>query len=179
MISENGPRYAVNGRVLPSCYRYDDQDIADALLLVTRRVGRSPRPSEYERERQRVYEEQLGKGEIRTLPTLDVIRRRHGSWNAALTKTGLAPLAPAGVADLGPRRPSYSEGDKLEWMRRAWAALGEPFTSAAYKRWRKDEIARTDAAIPSLDCLAVTFGGWTCARARALPGQPDPENTLD
>lgn len=178
VISKNGGRYAANGRVIPSGYRYDDQDIIDALLMVARRLGRSPRPSEYERERQRIYAELLANGEIRTLPTVDVIRKRYGFWNAALAKAGLAELEHSGEPHLGLRRPSYSEAEKLEWIRRAWAELGEPFTATSYKRWRLKEIAKTDAAVPSLAILERTFGGWKHARARALPGQLGREQPL-
>lgn len=177
VISENGVRYAVNGRVLPSCYRYDDQDIIDALLVVAQRLGRSPRPAEYQRERQRIYDELLSGGEIRTLPTVDVVRKRYGFWNAALTTAGLAPLEHVGEPHLGLRRPSYSEIDKLEWIRRAWSELGEPFTVTAYKRWRLKVIAETGAAVPCRANIERTFGGWKNAWERALPGQPRREVT--
>lgn len=79
VIEENGARYAANGRVLPLRYRYLDEDISSALVMVAQRLGRSPRPAEYQQERQRIADELRPKGRTQPLPSVDVIRKRHGS----------------------------------------------------------------------------------------------------
>jgi len=170
VIGENGARYAANGRVLPLRYRYRNDDITGALLMVAARLGRSPRPAEYQMERQRIHDELLPQGEIRPLPSMDVVRKRYGFWNAALEKAALAPVADPSHPNLGKRYPSYSPAEKLDWIRRAWAECGEPFTAATYKRWRVRTIKTTGAAIPCLPNLERTFGGWKRARELALPG---------
>ena len=56
LLSEGEARSASNGRVLPSRYRYHDEDITNALQTVTRLVGRSPRPREYQDQRRRLVD---------------------------------------------------------------------------------------------------------------------------
>lgn len=170
VIGENEARYSANGRILPLRYAYSDDDIGAALLTVARRLRRSPRPAEYHRERQRIYEDALVNGEIRPIPTVDVIRKRHGDWNAALTKAGLEPVEHPSQPHLGRPRPTYTDAEKLEWLRRAWKELGEPFTAHAYKHWRATKIRMEAAAIPCLPTVERTFGGWKNARRLALPG---------
>ncbi|MDP9250361.1 MAG: hypothetical protein M3O78_03215 [Chloroflexota bacterium] len=170
VIGETSARYAVNGRALPLRYRYHDDDISSALLTAARRLGRSPRPKEYEEERQRIRGEALRQGEMRALPSMDVIRKRYGSWNEALGKAGLAPVEHPSQPHLGKRHPTYTEEEKLEWIRRAFVQLGEPFTAASYKRWRNQKVEQTDADIPCLATIERTLGGWRSARERALPG---------
>jgi hypothetical protein len=171
VLGENEARHAVNGRLLPLRYAYSEQDICSALQLIAKRLGRSPRASEYEKERQRARAEWRASGETEPLPTVDVIRKRYGYWNAALEKAGLTPLAHQNLPHLGTRRPVYTDEEKLDWIRRAWMKVGEPFTGYAYKHWRKEALVETGEAIPCLPVIERTFGGWKRARELALPGQ--------
>jgi hypothetical protein len=171
VLGENEARHAVNGRLLPLRYAYSEQDVCSALQLIAKRLGRSPRASEYEKERQRARAEWRASGETEPLPTVDVIRKRYGYWNAALEKAGLTPLAHQNLPHLGTRRPVYTDEEKLDWIRRAWMKVGEPFTGYAYKHWRKEALVETGEAIPCLPVIERTFGGWKRARELALPGQ--------
>lgn len=169
VIGENEARYSANGRILPLRFRYSDSEISSALLMVARRLGRSPRPEEYRHERQRIYDEAMAKGEIRPIPTVEVIRKRRGDWNAALAAAGLERIEHPSQPHLGTTRPTYTDDEKLEWLRQAWKELGEPFTTNAYKRWRAIKIRTEAAAIPCLPTIERTFGGWNHARRLALP----------
>jgi hypothetical protein len=170
LIGEGDARVAINGRALPSRYRYRDEDITRALLKVAERLGHSPRPSEYERERARIHDA-LALGEVRPLPMVQVISRRYGCWNAALEKAGLNPVSDPSDPTLGNGLKRYTDEEKLEWIRRAWTACGQPFTAAAYKRWRAETMRRTERPIPCLPNIERTFGGWTRACDLALPGR--------
>jgi Homing endonuclease associated repeat len=172
LLDESEARYAANRRVLPSRYRYHDEDITKALQTVARPLGRSPRPREYEDQRHRLTQEALSRGETPTLPTIDVIRKRHGDWNSALVKAGLEPVESSWEPHLGKRRPAYSEEEKLEWIRQAWIACGEHFTTVTYKRWRLGMVKDRDTPVPCPATLERTFGGWREACERALPGRP-------
>ena len=170
VLAHNGARYALNGRVLPSRYRYSDEDILEALRAIAERLGRSPHPRHYERERLRLNNEAISTGEMHTLPTPEVIRTRFRTWNAALVKAGLAPLAD-GRPRLGESCPRYTEAEKIEWLNTAWVEVGEPFTPDAYKRWRRSKISAAGVWIPTLATIERTFGGWTNACRIALPGR--------
>jgi Homing endonuclease associated repeat len=171
VIGEGEVRYAVSGRVLPLRFAYSDSEITDALVKVADRISGSPRPADYERIREELNEALRADGELATLPNVDTIRKRHGSWNAALLKAGLDPVTNPSRPHLGQPLRLYSEEEKLVWLRRAWAELGEPFTATAYKSWRTRARENGEPDIPSLPTIARTFGGWK--RASELV-RPDP-----
>lgn len=63
---------------------------------------------------------------------MDVIRKpRH--MERRLVKAGLERVDDPRMPHLGQARPQYTEEEKLEWIRRAWTELGEPFTCVAYQ----------------------------------------------
>ena len=64
-----------------------------------------------------------------------------------------------------------AEEEKLDWIRRAWSELSEPFTEAAYTSWRRERLADAATAVPTLSVIQKTFGGWDRACDRALPGR--------
>ena len=169
VISANQARYAADGRLLPLRYAYSEQEMKDAILVVARRLGRSPRPMEYEHERQRIYKKTLVNNEMRPIPTAAVIRDHFGSWNAALEYAGLPAVESHLPSFTGKHRPRYTDPQIIEWLRRAWTEIGEPFTGKAYATWRSQILAAGETEIPSLACAARTFGGWNAACRRALP----------
>lgn len=169
VITENEARYAADGRLLPLRYRYTETDMRDALLEVAKKLGRSPRSGEYERERQRIYQAVLRDKEIRPFPTAAVIRDHFGSWNAALDFADLAPVDSHIPSFTGSHRPSYTEPEMIECLRLAWVEMGEPFTGAAYKAWRENELAKGTSNVPTLDTVSRRLGGWNEACRRALP----------
>ncbi|MGZ4315798.1 MAG: homing endonuclease associated repeat-containing protein [Gaiellaceae bacterium] len=169
VISANEARYAADGRLLPLRYAYGEQEMKDAILLAAGDLGRSPRSREYDRERLRIYGAALVNQEIRPMPTAAVIRDHFGSWNAALEFAGLPPVDSHLPSFTGGHRPHYTDPQIIEWLRRGWIQVGEPFTGDAYSAWRQKELATGETDIPSLACIARRFGGWNAACRRALP----------
>ena len=72
-------------RLLPRMMKVNE---IGEIVMIAERIGHSPRPSEYEAERWRIQAEKRSVAEIALLPTVDVIRKRHGIWNAALDQAG-------------------------------------------------------------------------------------------
>jgi hypothetical protein len=172
LVPAGGARVAANGRVIPSLYRYRDEDVTNALVTVAAVLNGSPSRRQYRRQRRLMIEASRQRGDNTTLPTAEVIVCRFRTWNNALIAAGLAPLADSRQPHLGERPPRYSEAEKLEWVRRAWVEMGEPFTGGAYSRWRKKEMAATGLSIPCLPVLERTFGSWSRARQLAIPENP-------
>jgi Homing endonuclease associated repeat len=179
LVPAGGARVAANGRVIPSLYRYQDEDLTNALVTVAAVVEGSPSRRQYRHQRRLMIEAGRQRGENVTLPTAEVIVSRFRTWNKALIAAGLEPLADSGQPHLGERPPRYSEAEKLEWIRRAWVDVGEPFTGGAYSRWRRKEMAVTGLSIPCLPVLERTFGSWSRARELAIPEHPSDNRALD
>jgi hypothetical protein len=168
VIDDDAARVGSDGRVLPLRYSYSEPEMKSALRCVAERIGRSPRPTDYVRERQRISEEAFAAGKVHGLPSPEVLRKHFGSWNAALAAVELEPVATPFRPFRANPRPTYSLDEKLEWLRRARIEVGEPFTEQAYRNWREERLS-VEGAIPSAFTLAKAFGGWVKARERALP----------
>jgi hypothetical protein len=170
VIAEDDVRHGVDGRPLPRRYAYSTPEVTEAVRSVADRLGRSPRPGEYSRERERIWEETKAKGDMHLLPTTDVVRRCFGSWNAALSAAGLETVDHPVPPFTGRKRPAYSPEEKIQSVQRAWRDVGEPFTARAYVEWRRSQVER-GLEIPSLAVLTKTFGNWGAACRAALPAQ--------
>jgi hypothetical protein len=142
----------------------------DALIAVAETLGRSPRPLEFERERQKIQDSVDPTRTVNVVPTAQVIRGHFGTWNDSLAAAGLPRVQYQTPSFTGERRPAYALEEKVEWLRRAWTEVGEPFTSAAYKTWRSDRMKGGEEEIPSLPIIVRTFGGWKEAKRVARPG---------
>lgn len=169
LISQDEVRFGADGRASPLRHAYHESELLNALRATAEELGHSPRPAEYQRQRQRVRGTARPDDGRAALPTTQVIRSHFGSWNDALAAAGLPRVRHFTPPFSGERRPAYSIEEKLEWLRRAWAEVGEPFTGSAYMRWRKEKIQEGEREIPSLPIIVRTFGGWKEARRLAGP----------
>jgi len=96
LVDADAPVFApvvAAGQVRPSGYRFSGEQIREALRAVSERLGRSPRTSEYQRERGAMLDEQHATGApLRAIPSYNVINDRYPRWDDALVDAGLAPL---------------------------------------------------------------------------------------
>ena len=169
------------GRVLPASYRYENDEMLDALREVTERLaakngGRSPRMAEYDAERLVIQKESLSDDASRTLPHSDTIRTHFKGWDEALTAAGLEPLGGRGtVSNPRPRRPKYTPEEKKDALRQAWTEIGQPFIQSRYSAWREGKIAEGElqgklVEIPSTEVICAEFEGWRQACLESIPG---------
>jgi len=61
----------------------------------------------------------------------------------------------------------------LAALREAYAAVGDPFTTGAYARWRTEQLERDRAArrprrLPIWGTISGRFGTWDAACEKAL-----------
>lgn len=167
-------------RVIPAAHAYTKEECNAALQEVTRhlKLGRSPRTKEYSIGRREILDAAATNGELRTLPGYLTITHHatDRTWDSALADAGLEPLGgKATASNRHARRPSYTDEELCEALRRGWAAVGEPFTAESYDAWRKQEIARIVSEggrphIPSPCSIGQRLGGWPNACLRAIPG---------
>ena len=64
-----------------------------------------------------------------------------------------------------------------EALRRAWTAVGDPFSKSALTRWRKTKLREYAATgnplrIPFVETIVREFGSWPEALNQALPSVP-------
>ena len=156
--------------------RWAEEQLAEALRTIAERLGHSPNTGEFPRERERLIAEQEDSGKpVRPFPSLPSILTRFGSWDAALTAAGLDPTNGRREHD-GRRKPSskrFPREEMLACLREAFAAVGHPFTAAAYTAWRERQIQADRQAgvlrrIPGYHAIYSAFGDWATACQRAL-----------
>lgn len=159
-------------------YRVTEERIQEALRQVAARLGRSPRVREYTTLREEIMREALERGSPVALPAHSTIQQRYPVWDEALLAAGLEPLGGRSTRSVrrtprAQRRPRFTDEELLAVLREAYAALGDPFTVDAFKRWRKTERDRARAErrfrrIPSYDAYYTRFATWDEAVRRAL-----------
>lgn len=177
VISLSEARFAADGLPLPVRYSYTEEEMTTALRLVAERLKRSPRSTEYQHERDLICDEAFARGEMQVLPTSDVILRHLGPWNRALVTAGLKEVTPrrsarsrtSGATAATTSRHAYTIEEKLDALRAAWTAVGDPFSINAYRLWRRTQLENGADRIPSAITFEKTFGTWTAARERVLP----------
>lgn len=120
-----------------------DGELIAVLRAAQRELGRTPRPSDLELAR----------------PRAKTLRRRFGSWEAALREAGIAPLPPR-------RWPR----ERIIGALRAWAhAHGRPPRAS---EWRPGD---PNGERPSAQVVVSRFGSWALAlKAAGLNSQPRP-----
>lgn len=181
VINEEQARRGVNGRILPSTHRYEDEELLAALREVAERLrprigNRSPRLAEYKQERQKIIDESERTKKLRTIPTPAAVLRRFGSWDDALVAAGLTPLGGMKInSNRRARRPSYDREAIREALCRAWAEHGHPFTADTYTAWRKAQIAAAQGEgqilhLPHKETAVKMFKGWPEACIACIPG---------
>ena len=166
----NGAR---STRVRAGVYSHTDEQLLDALREVAGRIGRSPRVAEYLAERERIISESEASGQLRTLPAYPTIQRRYGTLDAALVAAGLEPLGGRGTGERPSRKGKPSpkripEAIIVAALREAYVELGDPFTVAAYDRWRKqkgeaDPFGKMQGRYPSRYTIWERYGDWATA----------------
>jgi hypothetical protein len=159
-------------RVRLGSYFITDETIAEALRTVAQRLGRPPRLREYVVEREKLITESVENGDVRSLASPSLIQRRYGTWDAALVAAGLEPLGGRATYNIkgargGRKGPMISDGEIIEVLREAYAALGDPLTANAFKSWRveqqqRDKQERRFRRLPSIDVVRTRFG-WSKA----------------
>ena len=164
-------------------YRVTEERIQKALQQVASRLGRSPRVREYMTARDEIMREAFERGAPVALPAHSTIQQRYPVWDDALVAAGLEPLGGRSTASRmrvsrAKRRPRFADEELLAVLREAHAALGDPFTVDAYKRWRKARVVRDREArrfrrIPSYDVYYTRFETWGKAVRRALEDRDD------
>lgn len=186
VINEEQARRAANGRILPSSYRYSDEEMNDALREVAGRLrpgigDRSPRYAEYEQERIVIQKESEKAGKPRTIPSAAAISKRHNNcWDDALEAAGLPPLGGrATTSNARARRPTYTREDKERALPQAWTDCGNPFYSSTYDDWRDAQLDQAEAEgrvinIPGKEGMVSEFGGWQQACIACIPGYTPP-----
>lgn len=169
LIAEGETRFDIRGRALPSKWRFTDEELRDAVLSVTRELGRAPREVDYRRAREN--------NNTGVMPSVSALTNRFGgSWASVIETIGLR-----GHPNAGPDRRAakgitspYTRQEMIDALKEAWPEVGEPFSKPAYASWRKAKIAAAlDAGetrrIPGVETVCREFGGWPEAVEAALP----------
>lgn len=166
-------------RLRVASYFITDEICTDALVRVADKLGRSPRVRDYIREREALLDAADptdANGEaLKALPAPSTIQQRFGIWDAALEAAGLEPLGGRRTGIKG-RRGQHRKGPQIKTdeviacLVEAYEAKGDPFTGAAYRAWRSEQIERDRVArrlrrVPSYDVVWSRFGNWTNAMA--------------
>ncbi len=161
------------GRVMPLSQRYDDDELRGAVRSVRDRLGVWPHEVQYTEERAKIMDESRQSESPVTLPAAMTLCRRFGRWPAVLQQAAAEPGATSGGVPIG-RRPRYTKQEKAEWLRRAWTAIGQPFSESRYQAWRIEKIEAAQRGgefleIPSVTAFYSTYGTWGKACEAELP----------
>lgn len=179
-------------RVRLGQYHASEEVILAALREVADRLGRPPRSTDYQLERLKIIRESDATGQLRTIPDYGTVNRRYGTWDTALVAAGLQPLGGratggGGKKNKGRKAPRVTEEMIFDAIREAYAQLGDPFRSDAYKTWRLNQAERDRATgvyreLPSYDTIQSRYGTWKNAVLAALPrrgGRADSAASTD
>jgi hypothetical protein len=92
VVASEGDGFPLGTHIRTAAYFIPIQSVLADIREVSEHIGRSPRTSEYTRERQRIYEETLAAGRPRALASYPTIHRHFLEWDDALVAAGLEPL---------------------------------------------------------------------------------------
>jgi hypothetical protein len=186
LFGDDPHRFHLRGRLLPSAWRYTDDDYRQAIKAVELELGDPPREADYreayERRRQRISAGHAPMESV--LPSVSAQKKRFGpTWRDVLDAAGLQTPPTSKTARRGTSRAEWQRDEIEKTLKRAWVDVGEPFSCNAYTRWRRDQITIAAAAseelrLPSVATIARIFGSWTAAVTACLPQrrttQPKP-----
>lgn len=160
-------------------YAYTDEEMANALMEVARRIGslpRGPRVAEFNQTRALILAEEQAAGKPqRAFPTYQAIHRRYpGSWDEALVAAGLQPLGGVATAtrrEVAPReRRRFDDDQVLADLLEGYDAIGDDFGYHDYEAWRRQLVADHFAAgkprrIVSAQTARSRYGTWPDVQA--------------
>jgi hypothetical protein len=152
-------------RIRPGFYSYSDEACFEALRLVAKRLGRSPRTTEYPVERNRIVEESRGSGKLVAIPSIYCLLKRW-RWDEALQLAGLAPTGGRHTSRRpGKRAPRHSDAVLLDLLREAMGDLGPAMSIPKFLKWRETAMQRNAQGLPArplpdLGTICKRFGGW-------------------
>jgi hypothetical protein len=139
-------------------YCYTDEQLHGALREIADRPGRSPKTTEYKRERDALMAEELASGvSPRAFPSLSMIQKRYELWDDALRAAGLEPVdGRHNKVGCGNRRTGRALTEEMivAAIREGYLAKGHPYTQTAYSAWRKEQ-QRRDRAERRVTALAL------------------------
>jgi Homing endonuclease associated repeat len=177
LFGDDPHRFDLRGRLLPSAWRYTDDDYRQAIKAVERELGHPPREADYreayERRRRRISADDAPMESV--LPSVSAQKKRFGpTWRDVLAAAGLQTPPIKRTARPGTSRTEWHREQVDEILKQAWVEIGEPFSSNAYIRWRRDKItfaadANESLRLPSVATIARIFGFWTAAVTACLP----------
>jgi len=164
-----------SGRVEPTEWSYQEEEILSALRFAHKTLGFSPSVQEYDTLRREIKRRIADGEDLALLPAPSTIMIRFRTWSSALGSAGLPErrIRKYGrhTSKPGPKEPVYSDEQVVEWVRRAYREIGEPFTEEAYRTWRTETILRerpSKTSIPSSWTVGKRFRGWHGACDHAL-----------
>jgi hypothetical protein len=170
-----GATNAAAGNRFARGYAYTEETIGEALRAAAKRLGRSPRTTEYEHWRnERLRAQAAGDEPRRAIPSYGAINKMYASWDDALQAAGLERLGGSATRS-NPRRPRtrslrrWTDDELLRAICAARDATEGALTTEAYMLWRASEIkdaqkARRLARLPWWHTISKRWGTW----ARAL-----------
>ncbi len=172
LIAPDSPFLDRRGRVMPLSHGYDDDELRGAVRSVRDRLGVWPHEIQYTEERAKIMDESRQSESPVTLPAAMTLCRRFGRWPAVLQHAAAESGTP-GALPIG-RRPRYTKQEKAEWLRRAWTAIGQPFSESRYQAWRVEKIEAAQRRgefleIPSVTAFYSSYGTWGKACEAELP----------
>lgn len=178
-----------SGVVRPSGFRYNDEQLRDALSCCAQTLGGSPSTTAYMRWRAQQLSGQLEDQQraasdqrpLTAIPTMLTFWRRWRTWDEALKACGLDALGGRGRPGVSKPRQASKKGRKPaeeQLLRRcflqAYEQKGDPFTINAFAEWREQQQRDAETKklprpqIPHWSTYQIRFGGWKGAHLRFL-----------
>lgn len=152
---------------------YKIAHVHEALRSCAFKLGRSPKMMEYAAWREDEFIRQREDGELpKAIPSTGLIQNRYRTWDEALIDAGLDPARgrsnPSRRGGYPPRPKRIGEDEVMAAICEAYEKIGDPFTSVAYKQWRKDKVVENLAnrsldKVPGYALIHERYGTWTAA----------------
>jgi hypothetical protein len=167
-------RLSSTGRVISREFAYNEDELREWLRNVAKELGYTPRVADYvEHRNEKLRLFAVGAADV-VPPVTSTYTSRWGDWSRALAEAGLPPVDPSRRPRRHVSRPTYAADELVGWLKRAWVAVGEPFTSKAYNRWRQTQLKAAYERgeylfIPTSLTIARNLGGWVAAQECVRP----------
>lgn len=174
------------GAYRPAAYRFTPDQIREALREVAGRLERSPRSTEYTRERDILQREEERAGRpVIARPSYNVINRVYDTWDDALVDAGLEPLGGRATMRGCRRQPAPAKWTDDE----LWAVLarcvadfnGDYVPARFYMSWRKrqDNVQTVPSYDTIRDRLCGDHGRWEKLIVKVREQLPRPARSGD